>query len=86
MDNDGPILEDNGSGSELEEQDEETIWSVKEKYEVIKERFRRIAPGYWAVLSGTAFTYARISERCFALQDWDIKRDDLRVLQSLMLC
>jgi len=73
-----PIIEDNDE-SDFEDEEEGAFLSVKEKHEAISERIRRIVGEYWAVLSGIAFTYARISERCFALQDWDFKRDYLWV-------
>jgi hypothetical protein len=62
-----------------EDNDEGCLFSVKEKHEAIMERIQLIVGEYWNVLSGIAFTYARISQRCFVLQDWDLKRDYLRV-------
>ena len=43
--------------------------SINEKIQAIKERLGERVGEYWGILSRSAFTYSRISERCFTLQD-----------------
>ena len=53
--------------------------SITEKIAAIKERLQERVPEYWNILRHLAFSYSRISERCFCLQDWDMRRDILKV-------
>ena len=58
--------------------------SIIEKIAAIKERLQERVPEYWNILKNLAFSYSRISERCFCLQDWDMKRDVIRVILSII--
>jgi len=47
---------------------------LNESLEVIKERIRERTPQYRQALERTTLTHARMSDRCYILQDWHPKR------------
>jgi hypothetical protein len=53
--------------------------SLNEKHKVIAGKIREVIPHYWDLLQEKAFSHARISERCFVVQDFNSKNGHLMV-------
>jgi hypothetical protein len=53
--------------------------SLNEKHKVIAGKIREVIPYYWDLLQEKAFSHARISERCFVVQDFNSKNGHLMV-------
>jgi hypothetical protein len=54
---------------------------LEETLDVISERIEKLLPVYSDTLEFMPFSCARLSERCFILQDWDHKRCQLKLGQ-----
>ena len=53
--------------------------SLNEKHEGLNNNIKKIIPNYWAVLQHEPYSHARISERCFVVQELDPKSGYLKV-------
>jgi hypothetical protein len=63
----------------IDEETAELELSLNEKHEAIIESIKKIVPDYWDILEQLPFSHARISERCFVVQDFDPKTGYLKV-------
>lgn len=61
------------SEMEIEESIIEPGLSLNEKYGVIIEILQKIVSDYWDVLQQESYSYARLSMRCFIIQELDLK-------------
>ena len=74
------------SEMETEEPIVEPELSLNEKHGAIIETLQKIVPDYWDVLQQEPYSHARLSNRCFIIQELDPKTSYLKVSSRIRLC
>jgi hypothetical protein len=72
------------NSSELDTE-EPSLLSLNEKQEAIVETLRKIVPKYWDTLQQVSFSHARLSQRCFVIQELNHKYGHLKVLLNICI-
>jgi len=60
--------------------------SLNEKHGAIIETLQKIVPDYWNILQQEPYSYARLSMRCFIIQELDPKTSYLKISSRIRLC